>query len=72
VWADYNVLMYKRYRGTMRVPRPWRRYLMGWPRLLPWLAAIRREEDLYEEIDNLGWQSGLLLGSFKHRTTPVP
>jgi glycosyltransferase involved in cell wall biosynthesis len=72
LWAEYNVLMYKRYRGTMRVRQPWRRYLLGWPRLLRRLAAIRREEDLHEAIGKLGWQLGLLLGSLKHRTSPVP
>ncbi len=72
LWAEHNVLMYKRYRGNMRVPQPWKRYFMGWPRLLRRLAAIRREEDLYEAIGKLGWQLGLLLGSLKHRTTPVP
>ena len=30
----YNVLIYKRYRGDLRVEQPWRRYLAAWPRLL--------------------------------------
>jgi glycosyltransferase involved in cell wall biosynthesis len=72
LWAEHNVLIYKRYRGSMRVSHPWKRYLLGWPRLLRRLAAVRREEDLYEAIGKLGWQLGLLLGSLKHRTTPVP
>ncbi len=72
LWAEHNVLMYKRYRGSLRVAQPWKRYLMGWPRLLRRLAAIRREQDLYEAIGKLGWQLGLLVGSLKHRTAPVP
>lgn len=72
LWASRNVLMYKRYRGDMRVPQPWRRYLIGWPRLLRRLAFVRREQDFYEAIGKLGWQLGLLVGSLTHRTTPVP
>jgi hypothetical protein len=72
LWANRNVLMYKRYRGDMRVPRPWRRYLKGWPRLLRRLALVRREQDFHEAIGKLGWQLGLFLASLAHRTTPVP
>jgi hypothetical protein len=47
LWAEHNVLMYKRYRGDLRVRQPWTRYLLGWPRLLHRLASVRREEDLH-------------------------
>ena len=72
LWAQHHVLLYKRYRGTSRVPEPWRRYLLGWPRLARRFARARREEDLAEAIGKLGWQLGLLLGSMNHRTTPLP
>jgi glycosyltransferase involved in cell wall biosynthesis len=71
-WAEHNVLMYKRYRGDMRMPQPWRRYLIHWTRLHRRLGAKAREERFYEVIGRAGWQLGLLLGSLKYRTTPVP
>jgi glycosyltransferase involved in cell wall biosynthesis len=71
-WAAENVLLYKRYRGEERVRRPWKRYWSGWPRLLRRFATARGEAELREAIGKLGWQLGLLLGSLKYRTTPVP
>jgi GT2 family glycosyltransferase len=71
-WAAQNVLFYKRYRGEERVRQPWKRYWSGWPRLLRRFATARGEAELREAIGKLGWQLGLLLGSLKYRTTPVP
>ena len=72
LWAANNVLLYKRYRGDLRVEQPWRRYLASWPRLLRRFAAARQEADFRDAVGKLGWQLGLLEGSLKHRTSPVP
>jgi glycosyltransferase involved in cell wall biosynthesis len=72
LWAAYNVLLYKRYRGDMRVPQPWRRYFAAWPRLIRRFAAARREPEFRDALGKLGWQLGLLQGSLQHQTTPVP
>jgi GT2 family glycosyltransferase len=71
-WAAQNVLFYKRYRGEERMPRPWTQYLFQWTRLNRRLGGATRSERFFEVIGRAGWQLGLLQGSLRYRTTPVP
>jgi glycosyltransferase involved in cell wall biosynthesis len=71
-WAAGNVGLYKRYRGDRRVSKPWTTYLIQWTRVHRRLGAETRVERFFEVIGRVGWQLGLLQGSLKNRTTPVP
>jgi glycosyltransferase involved in cell wall biosynthesis len=70
VWAQYNVLMYKRYRQAMRLPHPWQRHLSKWTSLIlcaPWLFY---KESRAGWMSAFGWQLGLLLGAIRYRVAP--
>jgi glycosyltransferase involved in cell wall biosynthesis len=72
LWAEYNVLLYKRYRRSMKLDRPWRRHLSTWRGLLRGAPrALQRKETRMRWIRALGWQIGLLRGAILHRTHPV-
>jgi GT2 family glycosyltransferase len=72
-WASYNVLMYRRYRSPERTyPRPWKLYLILWEQLLLKMLHIRKKEDWARCVWALGWQIGLLQGSFIFREPPLP
>jgi glycosyltransferase involved in cell wall biosynthesis len=72
LWAEYNVLLYKRYRRSMRLDRPWWRHLSSWRSLLRSAPrALQRKETRMRWIRALGWQIGLLKGAILHRAHPV-
>lgn len=72
-WARYNVLMYRRYRSPEKAfPQPWKLYLILWEQLLLKLLHIRKKEDWAKCVWALGWQVGLLQGSFVFRGPPLP
>ena len=73
-WAEYNVKVYKKYHLLTgeEVPRPWRRYLYNWKRLLWQIPKVRRKKNFARLMWDLGWQGGLLLGSVKYGIHPVP
>jgi glycosyltransferase involved in cell wall biosynthesis len=73
LWAEYQVLLYKRYRQVtgLRLERPWATYLRRWKGLFWRLPQLRRKEGRAAWFRSLGWQIGRLQGSLKHRIAPV-
>jgi glycosyltransferase involved in cell wall biosynthesis len=71
-FAEHNVLLYAKYRGDARVSSPWNKYLLLWLGVLRHLARVRDRQHLYYLIPLVGWQVGMLVGSLKYKTTPVP
>jgi glycosyltransferase involved in cell wall biosynthesis len=69
-YAEYRVLIYKRYR-TASEPGRWRAYLGGWRELLASTDQIRSDEDRASWLWKLGSQIGRLEGSIKHGVPPV-
>lgn len=68
-WAEYNVLLYKRYRplGMPKRLFSWRSYLRGWYHLLRQLLRIRGKGDIAAWLWKVGWRMGRLRGCIKHR-----
>jgi glycosyltransferase involved in cell wall biosynthesis len=71
LWAQFNVLMYKRYRQDMRVPRPWRRHLSSWRALIRNAPRVLRKETRPGWMRTLGTQIGVLQGAILYRVPPV-
>ena len=73
LWAQYQVLLYKRYRQLtgMKLERPWATYLRRWKGLFWRIPQIRRKEGRAAWFRSLGYQIGRLQGSLKHRIAPV-
>ena len=72
-WAAHNVLMYRRYRSTENLyPQPWKLYLILWEQLLLKMLHVRKKEDWAKCVWALGWQIGLLQGSFVFHGPPLP
>jgi glycosyltransferase involved in cell wall biosynthesis len=70
-WGQYNVLMYKRYRESMRLDRPWRRHLSRWHTLLRRAPCLLDKEQRLAWMKSLGTQIGVLQGSIKYGVPPV-
>jgi len=73
LWAEYNVLLYKRYRpqGARELYR-WKSHVRGWFDILRDLPQLRTPEGQIAWCNQLGWQLGIFKGSIKHRVPPVP
>jgi hypothetical protein len=63
LWAQYNVLMYKRYRQDQRLANPWRRHLARWRDVVRCAPRALHKETRPAWAKALGTQVGLLLGS---------
>ena len=70
-WGQYNVLMYKRYRQSMRLANPWKRHLSRWHALIRRLPCVLDKEQRFAWMKTLGTQVGVLQGSIKYRVPPV-
>lgn len=66
-YAEYNVILYKRYRALGMPQLAWQSGMKAWGRLLLGLLWIRDTGDLARWIWGFGWQLGRLQGSIKHR-----
>jgi glycosyltransferase involved in cell wall biosynthesis len=72
LWAEYNVLMYKKYRPSgIRMAHPWRRYMKAWKIFLLCHLKIHRRGGRAEWVWRLGWQLGRSQGSLKYRVHPI-
>lgn len=71
MWAQYNVLMNKRYGGGLTLPHPWKLYVQTWRNLIGCAARVFRKESRLAWMKTLGTQIGLLQGAIRHRTPPV-
>jgi glycosyltransferase involved in cell wall biosynthesis len=70
-WGQYNVLMYKRYRESMRLEHPWKRHLSLWRSLIRRSPCLLEKEQRLAWMKTLGTQVGILQGSIKYRVSPV-
>lgn len=66
-YAEYNVLLYKRYRPLGMPELSWKTGVKAWVRLLRRLSRIRSKEGLARWVWQSGWCMGRLQGSIKHR-----
>lgn len=68
-YAQYNVLLYKRYRplGMPCLSLSWRAILRAWLKVLLRLTRIRDKGELSAWIWKFGWRMGRLRGCIKHR-----
>jgi glycosyltransferase involved in cell wall biosynthesis len=66
-WAEYNVLMYKRYQRFGMPRLTLREGLMGWYSLLRNLPRVRSKADWARWVWGFGWRVGRLGGSIKYR-----
>lgn len=66
-YAEYNVILYKRYRPLGMPSISLKRSLKAWIRMLEHSFRIRSKADLARWIWNFGWWTGRLWGSVKHR-----
>lgn len=66
-YAEYNVLLYKRYRPLGMPELSWKTGVKAWVRLLRRLSRIRSKESLARWVWQSGWSMGRLQGSIKHR-----
>jgi GT2 family glycosyltransferase len=71
LWAEYNVLLYKRYRRDMRISRPWRRHLSTWRALIRTGPRVLQPEARLPWVRTLGAQVGVLRGAIRHRVCPI-
>jgi glycosyltransferase involved in cell wall biosynthesis len=72
LWAEYNVLMYKKYRPSgIRMAHPWKRYMKAWKIFLLCHLKIHRRGGRAEWVWRLGWQLGRSQGSLKYRVHPI-
>jgi GT2 family glycosyltransferase len=71
LWAEYSVLLYKRYRSGEKHECPWRRYATEWGRIIRNWRCVFSEQDRFGWACRVAWQIGLLYGSIKYRIHPV-
>jgi len=72
-WALYNVLLSKRHSSERgKAIAAWKEYLKNWIRLLELLPRVRTKLAWNRWMWYLGWQVGVLHGSVKFRTSPLP
>ena len=66
-YAEYNVLIYKKYQ-PLGMPRlSWKASAAAWSQLLQRLLRVRCKEDVARWVWNAGWRIGRLQGSIKYR-----
>ncbi len=66
-WAEYNVLMYKRYRPFGMPQLHLKQGLLAWRHLVLALPRVRSKSDFSRWVWELGWRIGRLQGSVKYR-----
>jgi GT2 family glycosyltransferase len=66
-YAEYNVLIYKKYRPLGMPQLSWKRGVKAWLRLLRKLWRIRSRRSLAKWVWQFGWCMGRLQGSIKYR-----
>ena len=71
LWAEYNVLMYKRYGGHAELPHPWESYFQTWRDLISCAPRMLHKETRPAWMKTLGTQVGLLQGAIRFRVPPV-
>jgi glycosyltransferase involved in cell wall biosynthesis len=70
-WAQYNVLMNKRYGGGARLPAPWKSHVQTWRDLIGCAPRVFCKEFRPAWMKTLGTQIGMLEGAIRYRHPPV-
>jgi glycosyltransferase involved in cell wall biosynthesis len=70
-WAQYNVLMNRRYGRGDAIPHPWKSHVHGWRDLIGCLPRLLSRELRPAWLKSLGTQIGLLEGALRYRVPPV-
>ena len=70
-YAEYNVLLYKRYRPQGMPPLHWRQGLTAWWRLMRGAIFLRSRRDVAYWLWQCGWRVGRVQGSLKHRVIAI-
>jgi glycosyltransferase involved in cell wall biosynthesis len=66
-WAEYNVLLYKKYRPLGMPALSWKDNVLSWVRFLRLLPQVRDQGGRAKVIRQLGWRIGRVVGSVKYR-----
>lgn len=66
-YAEYNVILYKRYRQQGMPAADWRRGMRAWWPTLRKLLKVRSKAALAKWLWQFGWRMGRLQASVKHR-----
>ncbi len=66
-YAEYNVILYKRYRQQGMPEADWRRGMRAWWPTLRKLLKVRSKAALAKWLWQFGWRMGRLQASVKHR-----
>jgi GT2 family glycosyltransferase len=66
--GQYNVLLYKRYRGLGMPKLPLRTGLAAWRHMLTGVIGLRSRADLAQWLWGLAWRLGRVKGCLKYRT----
>ena len=66
-WAEYNVLLYKKYRPLGMPALSWKDNVLPWVRFLRLLPQVRYQGGRARVIRQLGWRIGRVVGSVKYR-----
>lgn len=71
-YAEYNVLMSKRYSSYGDpMPHPWREYFKRWMRVFRNWRELRRRPSRAAWVGRLAWTVGVTKGIIKYRVPPV-
>jgi len=71
-YAEYNVLLYKRYRQHGDpIPTPWHDYFAGWTRLIRSLRHLRRPSSRADWVGHFGTMVGKTKGVLKYQSSPT-
>jgi GT2 family glycosyltransferase len=66
-YAEYNVLLYKRYRSKGMPPISWKMRANAWARFAKRVRQVRNRGDMARVVWLYGWHVGRARGSLKHR-----
>jgi len=71
-YAEYNVLLSRRYRSYGEpMPHPWRKYFMGWRNLFRTVRKLRYPGPRADWVGQLGTMVGKTKGVIKYRVPPT-
>lgn len=65
-YGEFNVLLYKRYRGKGMPPLSWKSGLLGWFGVAKTLPHLGNEDKRHRWLWQFGWRYGRLLGSLRY------
>lgn len=71
LWGLHNAFLYKKYRPEgVHMPNAWRKYILGWLKLLRQTPRFRSGQGRAILVYRWGWQIGLFQGSLKFKVAP--